>query len=79
MGTTRHIRSEAASAARAPGRCPHTPTCPSATEPTRLAAVIVGADSERNWWLLCNGVTVFDSSGLLFTLSSSDLDHRSAA
>jgi hypothetical protein len=78
MTTTRR-RIEAAPATRPARRCPHSPTCPAATEPTRIAAVIVGADSERSWLLLCNGITVFDSSGLLFALSRSDLAHRSAA
>jgi hypothetical protein len=79
MGTTRHISSEAAPAARSARRCPHTPACPAATEPTRLAAIIVGGDSDTGWWLLCNGITVFDGSGLLCVLSRSDLDHRNAA
>jgi hypothetical protein len=60
-------------------KCPHTPPCPAANEPSRLAAVIVGVDPEREWWLLCNGLTVFDGSGYLFVLSRSDLDHRHAA
>jgi uncharacterized protein DUF5999 len=60
-------------------KCPHTPPCSAATDPGRLAAVIVGSDPGREWWLLCNGLTVFDSSGYLFALSHSDLDHRNAA
>jgi hypothetical protein len=48
MGITRHIDSETASAVRSARRCPHTPVCPAAGEPTRLAAVIVGGDGDRD-------------------------------
>jgi hypothetical protein len=60
-------------------KCPYTPPCPVATDPSRLAAVIIGVDSDREWWLLCNGLTVFDSSGYLFALSRSDLEQQNAA
>jgi len=60
-------------------KCPHTPPCPAATDPSRLAAVIIGVDAGREWWLLCNGLTVFDSSGYLFALSRSDLEDQNAA
>ena len=64
---------------RSTRKCPHTPPCPDATDPSQLAAVIIGVDPEREWWLLCNGLAVFDSSGYLFALSRSDLEHQNAA
>ena len=77
MGTG---RSTGAAPAALPTReCSHTPTCPAATEPGRLAAVIIGADPERRWWLLCNGLVVFDDTGYLVTLGRSDLTRRNAA
>jgi hypothetical protein len=58
-------------------RCPHTPTCPASSDPNRLAAVIVAAHPEQGWYLLCNGVVLFDDSGYLSALA--DIDPACAA
>jgi Family of unknown function (DUF5999) len=78
MVTTRHTRSRSAPAAHPLRHCPHTPPCPAATEPGRLAAVIVAAHPEQGWHLLCNGVVVFDDTGYLLTLGRSDPEHHRA-
>jgi hypothetical protein len=45
--------------------CHHHPHCPSAQADDRLAARITAARPEQGWSLLCNGVVVFDDSGVL--------------
>src|SRR5690349_18890719 len=45
--------------------CHHRPHCPSAQANDRLAARIAAAHPEQGWSLLCNGVVVFDDSGVL--------------
>jgi hypothetical protein len=45
--------------------CEHSPVCPSANDRSRFAAHIVATHPEQGWSLLCNGVVVFDDSGVL--------------
>ena len=45
--------------------CQHQPPCPAASQPDRLAAVVVRAHPDQGWSLLCNGVVVFDDGGCL--------------
>jgi hypothetical protein len=45
--------------------CQHWPPCPTADRPDRTAAHTVSFHPEQGWSLLCNGVIVFDDSGLL--------------
>jgi len=45
--------------------CHHRPHCPSAQANDRLAARIAAAHPEQGWSLLCNGVVIFDDSGVL--------------
>lgn len=48
-----------------PGVCPHTPPCPSASQPDRLAAVVIANHPEQGWSLLCNGIIAFEDGGTL--------------
>lgn len=50
--------------------CTHAPPCPAATQPGRLAAIIIAAHPEQGWNLLCNGLVVFDDTGYLSILST---------
>ncbi|MFF9458085.1 DUF5999 family protein [Streptomyces flaveolus] len=43
--------------------CQHSPTCPSAGATDREAAAMVSAHPDQGWWLLCNGVVLFDDTG----------------
>ena len=52
-------------ALRQPAGCRHRPTCPAATQPDALAAVIVAAHPEQGWNLLCNGVITFDDGSAI--------------
>jgi hypothetical protein len=45
--------------------CLHQPPCPPADRADRDAAHTVAAHPEQGWSLLCNGVIVFDDTGLL--------------
>ena len=45
--------------------CHHRPRCPSPDRPDRNAAHVLVAHPEQGWSLLCNGVILFDDSGLL--------------
>jgi len=48
-----------------PVQCPHRPPCPDAYAPDRDAAHIRVGHPEQGWWLLCNGVVMFDDTGEL--------------
>jgi hypothetical protein len=56
--------------------CRHDPPCPAATQPGRLAAVIIARHPEQGWHLLCNGIVVFDDSGYLLALSCSSQEQN---
>jgi len=45
--------------------CRHSPQCPRADAPGRLAARVLAAHPEQGWSLLCNGVIVFDDGGMI--------------
>jgi Family of unknown function (DUF5999) len=45
--------------------CEHQPPCPSGTELGGLRARIVASHPEQGWYLLCNGVLLFDDGGAL--------------
>jgi Family of unknown function (DUF5999) len=45
--------------------CFHQPACPSADAPDRQAAVVLRAHPEQGWSLLCNGVILFEDTGLI--------------
>jgi Family of unknown function (DUF5999) len=45
--------------------CSHKPKCPSASDIARMAAHVVAGHPEQGWSLLCNGIVLFDDSGLL--------------
>src|SRR5690348_14908976 len=45
--------------------CQHYPQCPAATAGDHTAARVVAAHPEQGWYLLCNGVVIFDDTGEL--------------
>jgi hypothetical protein len=45
-------------------RCPHVPAGPPLQALGRQAARVVAAGPEQGWSLLCNGVVVFDGTGV---------------
>jgi hypothetical protein len=45
--------------------CIHQPPCPSPNDVDRAAAHVVVPHPEQGWSLLCNGVVLFDDTGLL--------------
>jgi hypothetical protein len=47
--------------------CDHQPPCPPGTDPSGLHAQIVASHPEQGWYLLCNGVVLFDDGGALLT------------
>ncbi len=55
----------ARTAARRLRACPHTPPCPSAVRPDRLAAVVIAHHPEQGWSLLCNGIILFEDGGTI--------------
>jgi hypothetical protein len=45
--------------------CQHQPPCPSADAVDRQAARVVVSHPEQGWSLLCNGVVLFEDTGVL--------------
>ncbi|MFF2618826.1 DUF5999 family protein [Kitasatospora sp. NPDC058046] len=45
--------------------CTHRPECPEAWKSDRQAAVVVATHPEQGWSRLCNGVVLFEDTGLL--------------
>jgi len=45
--------------------CRHHPQCPSAYASDRAAARVVATHPGQGWSLLCNGVVLFEDTGLL--------------
>lgn len=43
--------------------CNHVPTCPRADAKDAAAAAIVVDHCEQGWYLLCNGVVLFEDGG----------------
>ncbi len=48
-----------------PRICPHTPPCPTAGKPDRLAAAVIARHPEQGWSLLCNGMILFEDGGTI--------------
>ncbi|WP_198680639.1 DUF5999 family protein [Lentzea terrae] len=53
--------------------CQHEPQCPAAADPRGPWAEIVVAHPEQGWYLLCNGIVLFDDGGMMLP------DHRVVA
>jgi hypothetical protein len=45
--------------------CDHQPPCPSGTEALGVHARMVACHPEQGWYLLCNGVVLFDDGGAM--------------
>lgn len=45
--------------------CPHQPACPPAHSLDREAAHVIAPHPDQGWSLLCNGVVIFEDTGLL--------------
>jgi hypothetical protein len=45
--------------------CNHFPACPSADSPDRERSHVISAHPDQGWSLLCNGVVLFEDTGLL--------------
>lgn len=43
--------------------CSHTPPCPAWDAPDHDAARLVAFHPDQEWFLLCNGVVLFDDTG----------------
>ncbi|MFD7896945.1 DUF5999 family protein [Streptomyces sp. NPDC059743] len=56
--------------------CQHKPECPGADCPDRQAAQAVSGHPERGWWLLCNGVLLFEDTGVLLPDGTIIAPHR---
>ncbi|GAB2946425.1 DUF5999 family protein [Nonomuraea fastidiosa] len=56
--------------------CSHYPPCPSADSPDRERAHVIAAHPDQGWSLLCNGVVLFDDTGLLLPDGSVVAPHR---
>ncbi|MFG1947946.1 DUF5999 family protein [Nonomuraea sp. NPDC048826] len=56
--------------------CSHFPVCPSADSLNREAAHVVKAHPDQGWSLLCNGVVLFEDTGLLLPDGSVIAPHR---
>ncbi|MBO3749446.1 hypothetical protein J5X84_25485 [Streptosporangiaceae bacterium NEAU-GS5] len=59
--------------------CPHQPECPTATASDREAAHVVAAHPDQGWSLLCNGVVLFEDTGLLLPDGSTVAPHPTLA
>jgi hypothetical protein len=56
--------------------CSHIPTCPSAAAPDREASHVIAAHPDQGWSLLCNGVVLFEDTGLLLPDGTVVAPHR---
>jgi hypothetical protein len=45
--------------------CHHEPPCPAATDSRGQWAQIAVPHPEQGWYLLCNGIVLFDDGGLM--------------
>jgi hypothetical protein len=57
-------------------RCPHSPPCPGAFAPDREAAHTIVIHPEQGWSLLCNGIVIFEDTGVLLPDGASIAPHR---
>jgi hypothetical protein len=56
--------------------CIHHPVCPAADGLDREAARVVSTHPDQGWSLLCNGVVIFEDTGLLLPDGSTVAPHR---
>ncbi|MFG3439087.1 DUF5999 family protein [Nonomuraea sp. NPDC047897] len=56
--------------------CRHVPPCPTADSPDREASHVIAAHPDQGWSLLCNGVVLFDDTGLLLPDGTTVAPHR---
>ncbi|GAA2209851.1 hypothetical protein GCM10009850_053100 [Nonomuraea monospora] len=56
--------------------CSHNPVCPSADSLDRERSHVISAHPDQGWSLLCNGVVLFDDTGLLLPDGSVVAPHR---
>ncbi|GAA4097367.1 DUF5999 family protein [Nonomuraea sp. NPDC050663] len=56
--------------------CQHQPLCPAADSLDREAAHVVNSHPDQGWSLLCNGVIMFEDTGLLLPDGSVVAPHR---
>jgi hypothetical protein len=56
--------------------CGHNPACPSADSPGREQAQVIAAHPDQGWSLLCNGVVLFEDTGLLLPDGTVVAPHR---
>ena len=57
-------------------KCNHVPACPVADALDHEAAAIVSGHPEQGWFLLCNGVVIFDDTGHLLPNGRAVAPHR---
>lgn len=69
----------ASAGASSPQVCPHTPPCPAAYQPDRLAAAVTAPHPEQGWSLLCNGVIAFEDGGAIGPIAAVTEHQRHAA
>ena len=58
--------------------CQHQPPCPPAAAADREAAHVVVSHPEQGWSLLCNGVVLFEDTGVLLPNGQSIPPHQVA-
>jgi anti-sigma regulatory factor (Ser/Thr protein kinase) len=58
--------------------CRHAPPCPPAHAPDREAARIIAGHPEQGWNLLCNGIVLFEDTGMLLPDGTVIEPHRAA-
>lgn len=56
--------------------CSHTPVCPPADALDREAAHVIKSHPDQGWSLFCNGVVLFEDTGLLLPDGSVVAPHR---
>lgn len=56
--------------------CKHQPVCPSADASDREAARVLVTHPDQGWSLLCNGVVLFEDTGLLLPDGTVVAPHR---
>jgi len=59
--------------------CRHQPECPTAFASDREAAHVLVAHPDQGWSLLCNGVVLFEDTGLLLPDGTTVAPHRALA
>ncbi|WP_327093067.1 DUF5999 family protein [Nonomuraea sp. NBC_01738] len=56
--------------------CSHRPLCPSAYSADREASHVVSSHPDQGWSLLCNGVVLFEDTGLILPDGTVVAPHR---